>query len=78
MVVFLDARNSRKLVQHVVNFNGCDSRTGNRRQQDTAQGVSQRHAVAALQRFHHEFAISVGLFQRLNARHSRVQSHLWH
>ena len=44
-------------MQNAVNLDGRDGGAGDGRQQDAAQGVAQRHAVAALQRLDDELAV---------------------
>ena len=44
-------------MQNVVNFNGGNGISRQRGEQDAAQAVAKRRAVAALQRLHDEFAI---------------------
>jgi len=46
--VFLHAGNSGKLMLHAGDLYAGDSRAGKRRQEDSAQGVAKRCAVAAL------------------------------
>ena len=64
-------------MQDAVNLDGGDGRAGDGRQQDAAQGVAQSHAVAALQRFDDEFAVSLSLLQGFNPWESPFQSSLF-
>ena len=68
--VFLDAGDSGELMLDACDLDGGHSRTGQRREQDPAQGVSQRSAIAALQRLHHVFAIGAvaRVFHAFDAR----------
>ena len=48
--VFAHARDGRELVQHAVDLHGFDGSALQRRQQDAAQRITERHAKAAFQR----------------------------
>ena len=59
--VFLNARNRRKLVLHTSDLDAGRCRARQRRQQDAAQRVAQRGAVAALKRLYDELAVGTVL-----------------
>src|SRR5690606_13734128 len=52
--VLLDARHGGELVQDAVDPDAGDGRTGDRRQEGTAQGVAEGVTEARLQRLDHE------------------------
>ena len=54
---------------HACDLDGRDRRTGQGREQDAAQGITQRGAVTALQGLHHILAVGsvTGIFHTINA-----------
>ncbi len=65
--VLLDARQAAELVVDVVDLDGGHGSTLERRQEDAAQGVAQRHAVACRQRAGLVLAVrGVGIPDRLD------------
>ena len=52
--ILANARDRRELMQHAVDLDGGDGRALERGQQHAAQGVAERHAEAALERFSDE------------------------
>jgi len=55
--VFLDARNRRELVKHVLDVHAGDGRTGNRRQQNAPERIAEGDAESSLERLDHELAV---------------------
>ena len=58
--IFLDAFHGRKLMQYAIDLDGRSRHTGQGGKQHPAEGVAQRRAKPAFQRFHHEFAVILG------------------
>jgi len=56
-----DARNRGKFMKDAVDLHRDDGRARQGRKQDAAEGVAQRHAVAAFERFHDEPPVFVVL-----------------
>src|SRR5699024_9359134 len=69
--VFLDTGNGAELMLDTGDLDGGRGGTGQRRQQDPSEGVAQGRAVAALQRFHHVFAVGT-VFRGVDAFNARL------
>ena len=67
--VLLYAGDGGELMLHACDLDGRDRRTGQGREQDAAQGITQRGAVTALQGLHHILAVGTvaGVLHTFNA-----------
>src|SRR5699024_1071587 len=62
--VFLDARDGGELMLYARDLDAGRCRTGQRGQQDAAQGGAQSGAIATLEGLHNEFTVGAGRGER--------------
>ncbi len=71
--IFAHTGDVAEFMQHIRNADGGHSRAVQRGEQDAAQGIAQRHAVATLQRADNEFAVISSFCFALDLRHDHVR-----